>query len=136
MAILREDVEAGRVDFSDLVDADARPVGPIHPGRILREEFLEPMGITAYRLAKDIHVPQTRIAEILRGRRSITAETALRLSRYFGMSREFWINLQAHYDLERAGTEAGALIEAEVIPREQLLTVAGDEPGTTRGTSR
>jgi len=74
----------------------------IHPGEILREEFLLPLGITAYRLAKDIHVPATRIADILNGKRGISAETALRLSRYFGNSAQFWLNLQSHYELREA----------------------------------
>jgi addiction module HigA family antidote len=73
---------------------------PIHPGEILLEEFLQPMGISQYRLAKDINVPPRRINEIVHGKRSITPDTALRLSRYFGMSERFWINLQARYDLE------------------------------------
>lgn len=73
---------------------------PIHPGEILLTEFLEPMGISQYRLAKDLDVPQTRIADIVKSRRSITADTALRLAKYFGMSDSFWVNLQAHYDLE------------------------------------
>jgi addiction module HigA family antidote len=75
-------------------------MAPIHPGEILLREFLEPMGISQYRLAKDTDVPQTRIADIVHGRRSISPDTALRLSRFFGMSDGFWINLQAHYDLE------------------------------------
>jgi len=73
---------------------------PIHPGEILREEFLEPMGISQYRLAKDISVPPMRINEIVHGKRSITADTALRLGRFFGMSAQFWLNLQTRYDLE------------------------------------
>ena len=73
---------------------------PIHPGTILLEEFLKPMGISQYRLAKDINVPARRINEIAHGKRSISADTALRLSRFFGMSERFWINLQARYDLE------------------------------------
>jgi len=73
---------------------------PIHPGEILMEEFLEPMGISQYRLAKDISVPPRRINEIVHGKRSITPDTALRLSRYFGLSERFWINMQARYDLE------------------------------------
>ncbi|MCJ8279416.1 MAG: HigA family addiction module antitoxin [Rivularia sp. ALOHA_DT_140] len=74
----------------------------IHPGEILQLEFLEPMNITPYRLSKDIGVTQTRISEILSGKRSITADTALRLSRYFGNSAQFWLNLQAQYDLRQA----------------------------------
>jgi len=73
---------------------------PIHPGEILREEFLEPMGISQYRLAKDISVPPRRINEIVHGKRSVTADTALRLGRFFGMSPQFWLNLQTRYDLE------------------------------------
>ncbi len=82
----------------------------IHPGEILREEFLNPLGITAYRLAKDLHVPATRITDILGGKRGISAETALRLSRYFGNSAQFWLNLQAHYELREAQRQyAGAM---------------------------
>jgi antitoxin HigA-1 len=73
---------------------------PIHPGEILMEEFLEPMGISQYRLAQDISVPPRRINEIVHGKRAVTPNTALRLSRYFGLSERFWINLQARYDLE------------------------------------
>jgi addiction module HigA family antidote len=87
----------------------------IHPGEILREDFLLPMGITAYRLAKSIGVPQTRVAQILKGERAITADTALRLARFFGTSPQLWINLQSHYDLEvaeRANAEAYSKIPA------------------------
>ncbi|GAX60955.1 XRE family plasmid maintenance system antidote protein [Candidatus Scalindua japonica] len=73
---------------------------PIHPGEILMEEFLKPMSISQYRLAKNINVPARRINEIVQGKRSITPDTALRLSRFFGLSERFWINLQARYDLE------------------------------------
>ena len=77
-----------------------RLLPPIHPGEILMEEFLKPMGISQYRLAKDISVPPRRINEIVHGKRAITPDTALRLSRYFGLSERFWINMQARYDLE------------------------------------
>ena len=77
-----------------------KKLAPIHPGEVLREEFLKPMGITQYRLAKDIDVPQTRISEIVKERRGVSAETALRLSRYFGVSDGFWIGLQGWYDIE------------------------------------
>ncbi|MBN1316482.1 MAG: HigA family addiction module antidote protein [Anaerolineales bacterium] len=80
--------------------SDEELLPPIHPGEILMEEFLEPMGISQYRLAKDISVPPRRINEIVHGKRAITPDTALRLSRYFGLSERFWINLQARYDLE------------------------------------
>jgi addiction module HigA family antidote len=75
-------------------------LAPIHPGEILMEEFLKPMEISQYRLAKDMNVPARRINEIVHGKRSITPDTALRLSRYFGLSERFWINLQTRYDLE------------------------------------
>ncbi|MGD0726799.1 MAG: HigA family addiction module antitoxin [Spirochaetia bacterium] len=74
----------------------------VHPGEVLLEEFLKPMGISAYRLAKETALSQTRVSEIIRGKRSITAETALRLSRYFGNSAEFWLGLQNDYDLEES----------------------------------
>jgi len=73
----------------------------IHPGEVLQEEFLIPLDISAYRLSKDIGIPQTRISEIIKGRRRITADTALRLSYYFGMSAKFWLGLQDDYDLEK-----------------------------------
>lgn len=73
---------------------------PIHPGEILLEEFMEPMNLTQYRLAKDINVPPRRINEIVHRKRAISADTALRLGRYFGISPQFWINLQSHYNLE------------------------------------
>lgn len=78
----------------------SRKLKPIHPGEILLEEFLNPMGISQYRLAKDINVPGRRINEIVLAKRSITADTALRLSEYFGMSENFWLNLQMKYNLE------------------------------------
>jgi len=79
----------------------------IHPGEILQEEFLDPFGITAYRLAKEIKIPQTRISQILQGRRRITADTALRLSEFFGNSAQFWLGLQADYDLEEERIKIG-----------------------------
>ncbi len=72
----------------------------IHPGEVLQEEFLRPMGISAYRLSKDLGIPQTRVSQIIKGRRRITADTALRLSAYFGNSARFWLGLQDDYDLE------------------------------------
>ena len=72
----------------------------IHPGEILLEEFMVPLGISAYRLAKEVYIPQTRISEIIKGRRRITADTAIRLSRFFGTSAKFWLSLQDDYDLE------------------------------------
>jgi addiction module HigA family antidote len=87
---------------------------PIHPGEILLEEFLEPMGISQYRLAKDISVPPRRINEIVHGKRAITPNTALRLSRYFGLSERFWMNLQARYDLEVEKDRLQDRLEREV----------------------
>jgi addiction module HigA family antidote len=90
---------------------------PIHPGETIQEDFMKPLKLSANRLAIELHVPVTRINDIIHGRRSITADTALRLARYFRMSPEFWINLQAHYDLEKAMAEAGKEIEDTVRPR-------------------
>ena len=90
---------------------------PIHPGEILLDEFLEPMRITQYRLAKDISVPPRRINEIVHGKRTITADTALRLARYFGTTARFWLNLQARYDLEIAKDRLGDRLDQEVIAK-------------------
>lgn len=89
-------------------------IPPVHPGEILQEEFLEPLSISQYRLSKDINVPPRRINEIVHGKRSISADTALRLGRFFGVSPLFWINLQAHYDLEIEKDKLGNLLEKEV----------------------
>jgi addiction module HigA family antidote len=87
---------------------------PIHPGEILKEEFLDPMGISQYRLAKDISVPPRRINEIVHGKRSITADTALRLGRFFTMSPQFWLNLQTRYDLEITEDQLDNRLDNEV----------------------
>lgn len=92
-------------------------LAPIHPGEVLLEEFLEPMGISQYRLAKDISVPPRRINEIVHGKRAVTADTALRLARYFGTSDRFWLNLQASYDLDVQRDKLGDRLEAEVLQR-------------------
>ena len=94
-----------------------RKLPPIHPGEILREEFLNPLGVSQYRLAKDISVSPRRINEIVHGRRSLTADTALRLGRYFGMTEQFWLNLQARYDLEVEKDRLGDRLKREVIRR-------------------
>jgi addiction module HigA family antidote len=89
---------------------------PIHPGEILNEEFLQPMGVTQYRLAKEIGVPARRINEIVLGKRSISANTALRLSRYFALSEQFWLNLQTRYDLEMEKDRlAGRLVQEVTV---------------------
>ena len=94
-----------------------RDLPPIHPGEQLREEFMKPLGISAYRLAKDLGVPVTRIQAIVVERRGITGDTALRLGRYFGTSPEFWLNMQRDYELETAAEALGARLEIEVTPR-------------------
>jgi antitoxin HigA-1 len=83
-----------------ILNSKMKKLKNIHPGDVLREEFLKPLGISAYRLSMDIAVPQTRISEILKGNRSITADTALRLSKYFGNSPNFWLGLQNDFDIE------------------------------------
>jgi addiction module HigA family antidote len=93
-----------------------RDFDPIHPGEILLEEFLRPLGISQYRLAKDISVPQRRISEITQGKRAITADTALRLGRFFGMEAQFWLNLQSRYDLQCAEAELEKRLDKEVTP--------------------
>jgi addiction module HigA family antidote len=105
------------VDYAEILDQAAERVGPIHPGAILAEEFLEPLGISAYALAKAISVPRNRITEILHGDRAITADTALRLGRFFGMSAEFWLGLQLDYELEVARATVGPRLDDEVVPR-------------------
>ena len=84
-----------------------REYTPIHPGEILQEEFLQPLGISQYRLAREIGVPAMRISKIVRGERGISADTALRLARYFGMSTEFWTGIQTHYEIEQAKMTLG-----------------------------
>jgi antitoxin HigA-1 len=93
-----------------------RDFPPIHPGEILLKEFLEPLGISQYRLAKDIAVAPRRINEIVHGRRAITADTALRLGRFFSMEAQFWLNLQSHYDMEVAMEVLQDRLEKEVHP--------------------
>ncbi len=92
----------------------AKKFPPIHPGEILLEEFLKPMEISQYKLAKDISVHPRRVNEIVHGKRSISADTALRLSRYFGLSERFWLNLQARYDLEVEKDRLEGRLEDEV----------------------
>jgi len=91
-----------------------RKLEPIHPGEVLLSDFLEPLGLSQYRLAHDISVPPRRINEIVHGKRAITADTALRLARYFGTSERFWLNLQARFDLETQRDILGARLEREV----------------------
>lgn len=93
----------------------AQKMAPVHPGEILMEEFLEPLGISQYRLSKDIGVVPRRINEIVHGKRAISPDTALRLARYFGMTEAFWSNLQVHYDLEVERDRLGSRLEKEVV---------------------
>lgn len=88
-----------------------------HPGEVLREEFLEPLSMSANALAMALRVPVTRISEIIHGRRAVSADTALRLARYFGTSPQFWINLQTAHDLSKVEMESGSTIEQEIKPR-------------------
>jgi antitoxin HigA-1 len=115
MPIRREDVDNRRVDFSDV--RSGRRLPPVHPGEILRDDFLTPIGISVYELAGAIKVPRSRVNEVVLGRRAVTTDTALRLARYFGTSPEFWINLQTRYDLDVADRSTRRKIEREVAPR-------------------
>ena len=108
MSISIEDVAAGRVDYGDVVEHVGERLPPLHPGEVLREEFLEPKGMSAYALAKALRVPLNRITAILAGERAVSADTALRLAGFFGTTPEFWINLQGAYDIEVARAEHGA----------------------------
>lgn len=91
-----------------------RKMAPIHPGEVLQSDFLEPLGVSQYRLAQDISVPARRINEIVHGKRAVSADTALRLARYFGTSERFWLNLQARFDLEQQRDVLGARLAKEV----------------------
>jgi antitoxin HigA-1 len=93
----------------------SRKLAPIHPGEVLLSDFLEPLGVSQYRVARDISVPPRRINEIVHGKRAISADTALRLARYFGTSERFWLNLQARFDLETERDRLGKRLEKEVI---------------------
>jgi antitoxin HigA-1 len=115
MSIKREDLDAGRIDFADVSTGKRLPL--IHPGEILRDDFLQPMKISVYTLAQAIKVPRSRVNDIVLGRRGITADTAFRLARYFGTTPDFWINLQARYDLDAADRKIRRRIEREVRPR-------------------
>ena len=115
MTIKREDIDNRQVDFSDV--ATGRRLPTVHPGEILRDEFLKPMGLSVYELANAIKVPRSRANDIVRGRRAITTDTALRLGRYFGTTAAFWINLQARHDLDVADRSLRKKIEREVEPR-------------------
>lgn len=112
MAIRREALIG--LDFSDV--STRRRLAPVHPGDVLLKDFIEPMEISRYRVAKNIDVPQRRIDLICRGESAVTADIALRLARLFGTSAEFWVNLQAQYDLEQARLASGHQIDEVVVP--------------------
>lgn len=105
-----------KIDFSDV--ASGRLLPSVHPGEILRDEFLAPMELSVYRLAREIKVSRQRLNDIVLGRRAVTSDTALRLGRYFGTAPEFWINLQTRYDLDVAERTVRRKIEREVAPRD------------------
>ena len=111
--ISRTDLDAGRIDLGPTDEN----LPPMHPGEVLRAEFLEPLGLSAHALALALRVPANRIGAILAGTRAVSADTALRLARHFGTSAGFWLNLQKSYELDCAQRESGARILAEVAPR-------------------
>ena len=90
---------------------------PVHPGAVLKTDLLEPLGMSINRLAKELRVPANRLSQIVRGERKITADTSLRLARYFGFTPEYWLNMQAHYDLELVRRQSIQRIEREIKPR-------------------
>lgn len=112
MAIKRSDL--GSINFSDIDTGESIP--EIHPGEVLRSEFLEPLGMSVNALALALRVPAPRINDVVRGKRAISADTALRLARYFGASAQFWLNLQIAFDLRVATAAAGEQIEREIEP--------------------
>ena len=115
MTIKREDLDRQRVDFSDVASGERLPA--IHPGEILRDDFLRPMGLSVYGLARALKVSRPRVNDIVLGRRAISVDTALRLGRYFGTTPEFWIHLQTRYDLDVAERTIRRAIEREIEPR-------------------
>lgn len=117
MAIKREKLRI--MDFSDV--ATGRRLRPVHPGEVLTHEFIEPLEITRYRVAKAMGVPQRRVDEICAGERAITADTALRLERVFGLEAQVWLNLQARYDLEAAESRLRHKIDREAKPLESVM---------------
>jgi addiction module HigA family antidote len=116
-AIKRKDLDTGRVDLSDVIDHTAGPLPPVSPGQVLCAEFLEPLGLSAAAVARAIGVPRNRLTAIINGRRAVTADTALRFSIYFDTSAEFWLSLQAAYDLKRARRSLGDRLRREITPR-------------------
>jgi addiction module HigA family antidote len=114
MTIKREDLDAGRVDFKGI--ATGGRLRPVHPGEVLQTDFLEPLGISVYALAKAIHVPRSRANDIALGRRGVSADTAIRLGRFLKTTPEFWVNLQSRYDLDVAKRSLRGTVEREIEP--------------------
>lgn len=114
-AIKRQDVDRRAVDFSDVTSGRRLP--PVHPGQVLRDEYLKPLALSVYRLAREIKVSRPRLNDLVLGRRGVTTDTALRLGRYFGTTPEFWIHLQIRYDLDVAERTLRIEIEREIEPR-------------------
>lgn len=112
MTLAREELD--HIDFADITENGQ--INPVHPGEILLEEFLKPMSLSVYALAKQINIPRSRANDIVRGKRTITVDTALRLSRFLGTSAEFWLNLQSAYDLEKGRKSLASKIEEEIEP--------------------
>ena len=112
MSVKREELDAGRIDLAQVTSG--KRLAPVHPGEILRDDFLGPMQLSVYTLAQAIKVSRSRVNDVVLGRRGITADTALRLARYFGTSPDFWMNLQARYDV--ADRTLRRQIEREVAP--------------------
>ena len=124
MTITREELEAGLIDFSD-IDAPGSPrMPPVHPGEILLEDFMKPLGLSARALARALHVPHNRLLAITAGKRAITADTALRLARHFGGDAGWWLRLQARHDLEVAERDQLERITREVAPRPDIPRAA------------
>ena len=114
MTVGREEVDRQQIDFSDVVSGQR--LAPVHPGEILRDEFLTPMELSVYRLARALKISRPRLNDLVLGRRAVTIDTALRLGRYFGTTPEFWINLQTRYDLDVAEHTLRREIEREIEP--------------------
>ena len=110
MTIRRDDLDAGRVDLSDVADPASGRLQPVHPGDVLKHDYLEPLGLSVYGLAGALGVSRSRINDIVQGRRGVTAETALRLGRFFGTTPELWLGLQVGYDLETTRAKLGSLV--------------------------
>lgn len=123
MAISREQLKG--MNFRDV--STGKRLAPVHPGEVLMRDFINPMGITRYKVAKLTKVQQRRIDEICSGNRAITGDTALRLARLFGMDAAFWINLQAQYDLEIAYRKMQKIVENEVTPLDKLAALEKGE---------